>query len=429
MASPGSKVLRRRLAWLRTAVFACIAVWLQVAHLVSEATQTADLFGSVSPCKWIGSEEAVDQVHGLQRYVSALAQHDLHSDDIAFASAALGTHEVGTADSESFLLNQGHAHALVASAPISWLRLLSPPPLLSSTPQRHRTPPLRGGAPAARPSQKQRPATKRGRPSASPTCPFHVDGRPCGKQPRRSASDGVRYCKAHASRVDNKCRPTGYQGCPFDLDGHRCGKQLKRSASDGVRYCDAHASRVERKSRHTGCPFVVNAKRCGKKARARASNGKRYCKAHAKAVDGKWCRLKAGVMHPLLKLPRLRRCFFKQSDPRNSHRCCEFHRCTRLVCPARGHGRFCDCHASDVAGHPVALMSIEEYTDAKVFPFRLRRMSAQCPQCQSVNFPEELIGEGPSAHFSICCSNGKVSHLPGVEPCPHALQALLLGTQ
>ena len=74
--------------------------------------------------KWLYSTEALDEIHGLQRYVAALAQNDLASGSATFASAALGQNTSSTADVISFMFHQQHAHELTPVEPLPWGDLL-----------------------------------------------------------------------------------------------------------------------------------------------------------------------------------------------------------------------------------------------------------------------------------------------------------------
>ena len=127
MCAPGSKEWRKhRVFWyllfaLGTHIVAGLAL-LQflMAFGVQYEVQT--------PAKTYASTEVLAEIEGLQRYVAALASHDLHDSTGAFAIAAFDLDAPEPTDSlsghvdwEAFMSPaQQHAHELVAQCPVAW---------------------------------------------------------------------------------------------------------------------------------------------------------------------------------------------------------------------------------------------------------------------------------------------------------------------
>ena len=105
------------------------------------------LTGSIpayAPCKYQRpSSEALQEIVALQRYVAAMADHDVEYEHAPFARAALdfvasepaqhtlivGTPSGGFSDWNSFLSPyQAHLHSESASCPLSWGGLLADAP-------------------------------------------------------------------------------------------------------------------------------------------------------------------------------------------------------------------------------------------------------------------------------------------------------------
>ena len=72
-------------------------------------------------------------------------------------------------------------------------------------------------------------------------------------------------------------------------------------------------------------------------------------------------------------------------------------------------------------------MSLAEYSDAAVPTHDCGNLDAQCGYCGAYNYAGELVGDGPNAHFSICCGYGKYI-LPPFKRPPPELAEILAGT-
>ena len=121
-------------------------------------------------------------------------------------------------------------------------------------------------------------------------CPYIIDevsGQMCGKERRVVASDGRKYCQRHASMVDG----TSYEKdeCPYIIDEvsmQICGEPRYTVASDGCKYCKRHASIIDGKS--FVCPYITDESsenKCGERAAVVANDGIRYCRLHAGIID------------------------------------------------------------------------------------------------------------------------------------------------
>ena len=133
MCAPGSKEWRscRALLFgllaLSTYAVAGLAVW---HFLLAFGVQYELHWQDRTPgnTKVYASQEVVDELEGLQRYVAALAAHDIHGSTHVFASAAFDLVArdpvdvaQGVIDWHAFLSPaQQHAHTMVAQLPLTW---------------------------------------------------------------------------------------------------------------------------------------------------------------------------------------------------------------------------------------------------------------------------------------------------------------------
>ena len=127
---------------------------------------------------------------------------------------------------------------------------------------------------------------------------------------------------------------------------------------------------------------------------------------------------------------------------RRQRECCWPDGCNKLARRALGDGRYCLRHhrlnegqanrAADPApavprqrrlprAQPamLACLVIDDWDDAATVTLHLGAMDVRCELCGSWNFAAERP--------SICCHNGKCSHLPDFPDAPELLQRLLLG--
>ncbi len=236
---------------------------------------------------------------------------------------------------------------------------------------------------------------------------------PCGQllwSPPASTSVPPESAGLHL-RGGGRRRPSK-GGCPFVFDpttGEFCKARTQTKVSNGLRYCKHHAGILDKRGSKAVCPYNVDGNLCRARTQATAPDGIRYCKHHAGFVDGKTMRLKRAPPQRLVHIGNLKRCRFKQPDPRERKRLCDMGGCLLRARQAQGTLRLCDFQARQQPGTRVAavVMTLENYTDIAVELFRLGNMTVQCSSCHSMNFKEELVGRPP--HFNICCQNGVVS--------------------
>ena len=143
-----------------------------------------------------------------------------------------------------------------------------------------------------------------------------------------------------------------------------------------------------------------------------------YCKCHAAIVDAA----------------------FQKVVPQNDARVFTYRRlrpllppkCTWATCTKKAEGclsgrHLCQFHILQVYGEKKAVLPLESYTDSMVATHVGSAMESICDKCGSRNFGEERFGFGETAHFNICCQNGKTSNIPEVSPPPDVLADLLSG--
>ncbi len=153
------------------------------------------------------------------------------------------------------------------------------------------------------------------------------------------------------------------------------GRHLCKSHANSVlnkRKRGATAKRLVRRGsqRFAACEWQQGSQLCDERAQAE-SEGKRLCKRHVAELAERSCRLPRAPEDRLRRLRVLRRCRGKQSDPRRSMRPCDHTSCDNFAQVGRGHQRFCTSHGNVVTHMPLAFMSIDDYTDTAVEPYRL----------------------------------------------------------
>ena len=127
MCAPGSKEWRKHCVfWYRLLARGAhiIAGFALLQFLMAFGVQ----YEVQTPAKTYASTEVLVENEGLQRYVAALASHDLHDTTGAFAIAAFDLDAPeptdfasGHVDWEAFMSPaQQHVHALVAQCPVAW---------------------------------------------------------------------------------------------------------------------------------------------------------------------------------------------------------------------------------------------------------------------------------------------------------------------
>ena len=183
------------------------------------------------------------------------------------------------------------------------------------------------------------------------------------------------------------------------------------------------------------CLFLVDpvsGTQCGGRCRAVAkTNNQHYCKRHALQVDGvpsraallppdRVFRPALGPRHPIR---------YKQPPPpayakTHVRPICQW----PPTCSQRGQRQvgglwYCYPHARLLCSETVAVLSLANYQDVLVLQHSCGDMTTICEYCHSKNFLGELVGSPP--HFNICCENGKLGHLPNIQPPPDALRDLL----
>ena len=70
---------------------------------------------------------------------------------------------------------------------------------------------------------------------------------------------------------------------------------------------------------------------------------------------------------------------------------------------------FCKRHAAWICGETAAVLTLTDYKDYLVATHKGSAMGDRCTACGAYNFQEERIGA--TAHFNICCQNGKVENI------------------
>ena len=175
-----------------------------------------------APGGWKMSREALEEVHLLQDYVDAVAQHDLLVNVPVFAIAAfdLASHNAtevsaGLVDWDRFLSAENWATQATAAMPMTWGSLPGGAPELKGMPsadyQKELPPtiwltaPLRGGAPKTRAAHTQEvnpscdniadkekgsvvEASSSSIAAPAAMCPYMADGRACGRHLRMRVS-------------------------------------------------------------------------------------------------------------------------------------------------------------------------------------------------------------------------------------------------
>ena len=161
---------------------------------------------------------------------------------------------------------------------------------------------------------------------------------------------------------------------------------------------------------------------------------------HAKVVDGTSVRAPTRPASQLLrsKLGLRFRLRGKQSKPASYHKPQARPRCAHIYdngtqCEKEGQRRcqgpdgtlYCDAHFKVAPSARLAVCALSDFDDANTQSHRGGNLEHFCKQCAAINFEEELTGT--PKHFSICCNNGKLKHIPALQQAPDELLLLLTG--